>query len=165
MANYDIVFEDNSVKIIAAIEDAVDAFLLEAGAELESQVIRNSRADTGQTRSKWAAKLDKGNKQIFVGNPLENAVWEEFGTGEYAVNGDGGTPYWVFVAGSGKKKGSGGHKVYTLKEAKRVVAILRKKGLEAYYTKGKRGTRAFEKAKTTVKPKINKMAKEAFKNV
>jgi hypothetical protein len=56
-------------------------------------------------------------------------------------------------------------KVYTLEEAKRVVAMLRKKGLEAYYTKGKRGTRAFEKAKTTVKPKINNIAKAAFNNV
>lgn len=163
MADYDIVFEDNSVKVIASINDAVDKFLLEAGAELESQVIRNSRADTGKTRAQWAAKLDKSNKQIFVGNPLENAIWEEFGTGEYATKGDGGTPYWVFVKGSEKKKR--GHKVYTLKEAKRIVAILRKKGLDAYYTKGKRGTRAFEKAKNTTAPKIKNIAKSAFGGV
>ena len=98
MANYDIVFEDNSVKVLAAINDAVDKFLLEAGAELEAQVTRNSRVDKGQTRGQWAAKLNKGKKEIVVGNPLENAIWEEFGTGEFAVNGDGRkTPWYVPV--------------------------------------------------------------------
>ena len=163
MADYDIVFQDNSVKVIASINDAVDKFLLEAGAELESQVIRNSRVDTGRTRAQWAAKLDKSKQQIFVGNPLENAIWEEFGTGEYAVNGNGRSGYWVFVKGSGSPSRRG--KTYTLAEAKRAVAILRGKGLDAYYTSGKRGTRAFERAKNTAAPKIKNIAKDAFGEV
>ena len=163
MPDYDIVFQDNSVKVIASIHDAVDKFLLEAGAELEAQVVRNSRVDTGKTRGQWAAKLDKSNQQIFVGNPLENAIFEEFGTGEYAVNGKGRSGYWVFVKGSGSPSKS--TKSYTLAEAKRAVAILRKKGLDAYYTKGKRGTRAFEKAMNTTKPKLKNIAKDAFGGV
>ena len=35
MAKYDIVFEDNTVKILAAIDNAVDKWLLEVGAEIE----------------------------------------------------------------------------------------------------------------------------------
>lgn len=163
MPDYDIVFEDNTVKILAKIDDAVDKFLLEAGAELEAQAVRNTRVDTSQTKGAWAAKLNKSKHEIVVGNPLENALWEEFGTGEYAVNGDGRTPYWVFVKGSNVKSKS--PKTYTLEKAKQVVAIMRKKGLEAYYTSGKRGTRAFEKAKNTVKPKIDNYAKQAFKGV
>lgn len=158
MADYDIIFEDNTVKVIAAIENAVDKFLLEAGAELESQVTRNSRVDKGQTRSQWAAKLDKGNNQIIVGNPLENAVWEEFGTGEFAVNGDGRqTPWYVPVDGYlGTKKPTYNGQV---------IVVYGKNGKKFFKTNGKRGTRAFEKAKNTVKPKIDKYAKEAFKKV
>lgn len=158
MADYDIVFEDNTVKVIASIKDAVDKFLLEAGAELEAQVTRNSRVDKGQTRGQWAAKLDKGNDQIVVGNPLENAIWEEFGTGEFAVNKDGRTtPWYVPVDGYlGTKKPTYNGKV---------VIVYGKNGKKFFKTNGKRGTRAFEKAKNTVQPKINKYAKEAFGKV
>ena len=159
----DVKFTDNSIEVMNAIEQAAIKFLHEAAGELEAQAKRNTRVDTGQLKKSWDYKIDKSKLIAYVGNPLENAIWEEFGTGEFAVNGDGRKGYWVFVKGGDVKSKS--PKTYTLEQAKRAVAILRKKGLEAYYTKGKRGTRAFEKAKTTVKPKINSIAKEAFKNV
>ena len=159
----DVKFTDNSIEVMNSIEQAAIKFLHEVAGELEAQVKRNTRVDTSQTKKSWADKIDKSNLKAYVGSPLENAIWEEFGTGEFAINGDGRKGYWVFVKGGGVKSKS--PKTYTLEQAKRAVAILRKKGLEAYYTKGKRGTRAFEKAKTTVKPKINSIAKEAFKNV
>lgn len=159
----DVKFTDNSLEVMNAIEQAAIKFLHEAAGELEAQSKRNTRVDTGQLKQSWDYKIDKSKLIAYIGNPLENAIWEEFGTGEFAVNGDGRKGYWVFVKGGGVKSNS--PKTYTLEQAKRIVAILRKKGLEAYYTKGKRGTRAFEKAKTTVKPKINSIAKEAFKNV
>lgn len=161
MAN--VHFVDNSIKVTEAIEAAAIKFLHEAAGELETQVKRNTRVDTSKTKQSWQYKIDKGNLVAYVGSPLENAIWEEFGTGEYAANGKGAKPYWVYVKGGGKKSSS--PKTYTLEQAKRVVAMLRSKGLDAYYSKGKRGTRALEKAKNSVKPKINKAAKEAFKNV
>ena len=51
---------------------------------------------------------------------------------------------------------------YTLEEAKRAMAILRSKGLDAYYTKGKKPSRAFWNAYNKVKPKIAKYLKEKF---
>ena len=137
MADYDIIFEDNTVKVLAKIEDALDKFLLEAGAELESQVVRNTRVDTTQTKSKWAAKLDKPNKQIIVGNPLENAVWEEFGTGEFAENGNGRKGGWAYV----DEKGNG------------------------HFTRGKKGTRAFWKAYISMKNKIIKRLQDSLKGL
>lgn len=156
---YDIVFEDNTVKILAQIDDAVDKCLLEVGAEIESQVTRNSRADKGQTRGAWAAKMDKAKHEIVIGNPLENAIWEEFGTGEYAVNSDGRkTPWYVPVDKYvGTKKPTFNGKV--------VIIENKKTGQKFYKTNGKRGTRAFEKAKNTVQPKVATYVKNAFKGV
>lgn len=57
--------------------------------ELEAQVKRNTRVDTGQTKGSWTYKVDEANGEAMVGSPQENAIWEEFGTGQYALNGDG----------------------------------------------------------------------------
>ena len=34
--------------------------------------------------------------QSVIGNPLENAIWEEYGTGEYALKGNGRKKPWVY---------------------------------------------------------------------
>ena len=52
----------------------------------------------GQTKSSWDRKVLE-NEGV-VGSSSENAIWEEFGTGDYAVNGDGRkTPWYVPVEG------------------------------------------------------------------
>lgn len=138
----DIKIEDNSMQVCGAIERAITAALHEAGGEFVSQAQRNSRVDTGDTKRSYDCKVD--GDTLYVGSNEENAIWEEFGTGTYAENGGKGG-YWVFVKGAGGSK-SRSSKSYTLKEAKQIMAILRSKGLEAYYTNGKRGTRALTKA-------------------
>jgi hypothetical protein len=74
------------------------------------------------------------NTKGIVYTPLEYAPYVEFGTGIHAEKG-GRSGYWVYVEGGTKKSKDGG-KTYTLEEAKRVVAMMRKKGLKAYYTNG-----------------------------
>lgn len=133
---------DNSMQVCGAIESAITAALHEAGGEFVSQAVRNSRRPSGDTAKSFDYKID-GNT-LYVGSSAENAIWEEFGTGTYAEEG-GRSGYWVFVKGSGGKK-SRSSKSYTLEEAKRIMAMLRRDGLEAYYTNGKRGTRALTKA-------------------
>lgn len=145
-----IVFENNFATVKAALKDEAVAALYEIGAEIKSQAKRNTRVATSATKNSFDAVVDDASSEIklSIGSPKENAIWEEYGTGEYAVNGDGRKGYWVYVKNSDQeddtnKKSS---KEYTLEEAKRVVAILRKKGLEAYYTKGKKPTKALTKA-------------------
>lgn len=58
----------------------------------------------------------------------------EYGTGEYSDKG-GRQGYWVFVPGS-ESSGVGNGKVYTEAEAKRIMAILQSKGIDAHMTKG-----------------------------
>ena len=77
-----IQFEDNRLKVKESLSEAVIAYLFEAGMELSSQTARNQRIDTGQTKGAWTYAVDEENKEVVIGNPLENAIWEEFGTGE-----------------------------------------------------------------------------------
>lgn len=156
MAN--IEFHDNSVEVKNAIKEACVAWLHEVGGEIKSKASRNSRVDSGQLKNSWQYKVDESKLEALVGSPLENAVWEEFGTGQYALKGDGRKGYWVFVKGSDKK--SNNPKTYTLEGAKRAVAILRSKGLEAYYTNGKKPQRMLQKAFDSTKSK----AQQALNN-
>ena len=129
-----VQFIDNTIEVIGAIKDAALAFLEESAGELESQAMRNTRVDTGQTKGAWSHKVEESALQAIVGNPLENAIWEEFGTGEYAVNGNGRKTPWRYQDVRGNW----------------------------HTTTGKRPSRAFEKAKAEAEPKIIQAAKETF---
>ena len=56
-----------------------------------SDYARNSRVDTGETKGSYGHSVVKknGSAELQVGSNLENAIWEEFGTGEYAIKGNG----------------------------------------------------------------------------
>lgn len=96
MAN-SVQFEDNRARVEEAIGEKAVVFLLEAVAELQAQTARNSRVDTGQTKGSWDTYVDETALEATVGSTLENAIWEEFGTGEYALNGDGRKTPWVYT--------------------------------------------------------------------
>lgn len=130
-----VKFEDNRMKVKSAMEDAVTSYLYEAAGELETQVKRNTRVDTGQTKNAWDYMVDEGNGEAVIGNPLENAVWEEFGTGEYAVNGDGRKGGWYYRDAKG----------------------------QGHFTKGKRPSRALQKAFTSLKTALIRRAEEVLK--
>ena len=92
-----VQFTDNSAKVKGALNDAAIAYLYEAAGELEAQVKRNQRRGrTGQTSNAWTYVVDESKGEAVVGNPLENAIWEEFGTGEFALHGDGRKGGWVY---------------------------------------------------------------------
>lgn len=85
-----VEFTDNRIKVEAALDDAVIAFLYEAAGEVEAQTKRaQTRVDTGQTKGAWTHHVDEDKGEAVIGNPLENAIWEEYGTGEYALKGNG----------------------------------------------------------------------------
>lgn len=165
-------FNDNTIKVLGAMDDKVVAILEECAGSLTSAVKRNSRVGQpgAPTKNSWKYKVTKdGNEHIAViGSNLENAIWEEFGTGEHAITENGGKGgrkgYWVFVKGSDGKSAKS-DKSYTLKEAKKVMAILRSKGLEAYYTNGKKPSRAFWKAYLSMKNKIIRRIQNQLKGI
>lgn len=164
---HDIEFKDNRLVVEDRMTSLIGKILLEVAAELVSQTARNTKVDTGQTKNSWAAdvkEVESGKSVATIGSPLMNAVYEEFGTGEYALNGNGRSGYWVYVDdGDDSYSSSKTGKTYTLAEAKRVVAIMRSKGLNAYYTKGKKPRRPFWKAYTTLKPRLIRQMQDEFK--
>ena len=96
----DIHFEDNTLKIQSAMSQAIFEFMHEAAGEIESQVKRNTSVDTGQLKNSWthhvAGSMMAGEYTATVGSPLELAIWREFGTGEWALNGNGRKTPWRY---------------------------------------------------------------------
>lgn len=95
-------FEDNSVAVMAALKDACTEYLYEASGEIEAQVKRNTRVGSGQLKNSWTYKVDEGKDESKVGSPLQNAIWEEFGTGEFALEGNGRKGGWNYQDEKGK---------------------------------------------------------------
>lgn len=162
-----VEFQDFSIQVKEALNEAALIGLELAASEIKTQAARNSRADTGHLKGSWEQIVDESAYKATIGSPLENAIWEEFGTGEYATEGSHGGGYWVFVkdgdSGGEKKLG----KRYSLEKAKQIVAMMRADGLDAYYTKGKKPNRtlqrAFESKKNTAIRLIKRSIKEAMK--
>ena len=121
-----VVFEDYTIKVKDVMDDGINAVLEECAGELESQVERNSRVDTGKTKNSFRHKVDDEAHIAYIGSDEENAIREEFGTGEYALHGDGRKGGWFYVDAKG----------------------------DGHFTRGKRPSRAFWNAYTSLKNKI-----------
>ncbi len=160
-----VTFTDNSIKVKEALNGAVIAYLHEAAGELEAQTKRNMPTGQwyAQQEGKWTYVVDETNLEATVGNPMEQSLWTEFGTGEHAIHGDGRKGYWVYVKGSGGSSTSTGGKQYTLKEAKKIVAMMRADGLDAHLTKGQEAKRPLFNAFTSLKSALIRRAEEVLK--
>lgn len=126
----DVIFEDYTIEVLGAIDSKIDAVMEECAGEMESAVKRNSRVDTGKTKSSFRHKVTgsfmSGKIEAHIGSNDENAIWEELGTGEYALQGNGRKGGWFYVDAKGV-----GH-----------------------FTRGKSPSRAFWRAYTSLKDKI-----------
>ncbi len=93
---------DNSPACKAAIDAATLKFLYEVAGELASQAQRNSRVATGQTKNSYGYYVNEDVMSAVVGSTEKNAIWEEFGTGQYALAGNGRKGGWWIKVGNGK---------------------------------------------------------------
>ncbi len=133
-----IEYTDNSVHVKAVLSESIRAFLYEAGGELQAQAMRNSRVDTGHTKGSYQYKVEQGVEEstVYVGSNAQNAIWEEFGTGEYALNGNGRKNSWVY---QNPKDG------------------------KFYRTKGKRPNRPLYRAFNSLRGKLNRHLEQIIK--
>lgn len=132
-----VEFKDFSINVKAAMNDIAPAILEEVCGELETQTKRNTKVVTGKTKNAWTHHVkSSGNNTVgTVGNTEENSIWEEFGTGDYALNGNGRKGGWFYVDEKGK-----GH-----------------------FTHGKHPRRPLWKAYSTMKNSIIKRIQDAYK--
>jgi hypothetical protein len=102
----EVTFVDNSVQVKNAISSIAFKALEEVAGELEAQTKRNTAVDTGQTKNSWQHAVTGGSLiseyAAIVGSDYENAIWEEFGTGEYALEGNGRKGGWFYEDGKGE---------------------------------------------------------------
>lgn len=104
------------------------------------------RVDTGRLRNSITHKVDAGDQSVTIGSALQYAVYVHEGTGIYAPSGGTGG-WWVYVLnGNGTMKGNASGKRYTEAEARRIVAMLHEKGLDAHMTQGMRPNRFLKNA-------------------
>lgn len=129
-----VVFENNSVQVKKAISKIAIAFLNEAGSELASQTARNTRVDIGTLKNSWSYVVKEEMGEATIGSALQNAIWEEFGTGEHALDGSGRKTPWHYKDRNGKW----------------------------HTTRGKKPTRAFFNAYAMLKNKIIARAEQLF---
>ena len=98
--------------------------------------------------------------KVTIGNPNENALWEERGTGEYALYGKGRKGGWWIPADKLDIK------TRALFESKyHFRKGYGKGGKVFYYTTGKKGTRALLKAFQSSKGTIDNKAKSIFREL
>lgn len=134
----DGVFERlNGIADIANIQKAITnaTLLVERAAKINAQAL--SEGD-GTLAGSIASRIDDYEGVVYT--PLFYAPYVEYGTGIEAEHpskpGRQDVP-WVYVEHSSRESGNA-QKSYTLEEAKKTVAYLRSKGLEAYYTYGQK---------------------------
>lgn len=133
----DIKFEDFTIEVLGVMDDTINAVLEECAGELETQAANNTRVDTSQTKNAWSHYVDDAKHEATIGNPLENAIWEEFGTGEHALKGNGRKGGWSYVDEKG----------------------------EGHFTRGKKPSRAFHHAYNSMKKPIINHIQEALKGM
>lgn len=134
----DILFKDYSEEVNAKIRQLGVEWLEEASGEIEAQTKKNTRVDTGKTKGSWEHIVDEKKLEAQVGSRYMNAVWEEFGTGVHALNGNGRKDVpWFYKDQQG---------VW-------------------HRTKGKKPSRAFHNAYTSLKNVIIKSCQQKFRGI
>lgn len=91
-----VKFIDNSIQVKGKLDDTAKAFLYEAIAELETQTKKNTKVVTSRTKSMITTYVDEDKGEAYVGSDYENFIWEELGTGQFAVNGNGRKTPWKY---------------------------------------------------------------------
>ena len=163
-----VEFHDFSVKVADAMEEALIAGLYEAGGEVQARAKRNSRPGhkygNKEASELWDYKVDEGEKKAYVGSPFEAGFWEEFGTGEHALNKDGRKGWWVYV--EGQDSGDGGKSYSTKEEAEEAAEFLRRVAkLNAYATNGIDPNRPLYRAFKSAKPVIQAIFEDKLKGM
>ena len=122
-----VVFKDFTKIVLDKINETGETFLEEVGGEVEAQTKRNTKVNTGKTKGSWEHKVDADKMEVQIGSRYKNALWEELGTGIYALNGDGRKTKWVYRTEDGKFHATVGKKprraLYRAYESKKNAII------------------------------------------
>lgn len=167
---------DKVVKQLDNIGDNkfADKWAMECGLAVEARAKELCPRDTGQLANSINT-VPIGSGEVGVGTDLVYGLFVHEGTGEYA-SGPTSRPkgyYWIYVKTPGKdyttykESNSGQSKSYESEdEARQVVAIMRSKGIDAFYTSGQQPqpflTNALQEMAPTFDEIFNELVEEAL---
>ena len=160
----EINLTDNSDDVLRWLERAKQRALEEIGLAAEKYAIMKTPTDTGRLKNSITHAV-KGD-EVYIGTNVEYGIYVELGTGRYASNGKGRPGWWVYVrdeTGLGVKHASAIRKIYTEAEARKVMAILRKKGLDAHMTQGIKPHHMLRDAAANHTPQYKRIIDRALK--
>lgn len=132
-----VTWKDNRIEVETKLKELAQSTLYEVAGEMEDQVKRNTKVKTGQTKNSWRYVVTEDGETTVavIGSDFQNAIWEEFGTGEYALHGDGRKGGWAYEDEEGNW----------------------------HRTRGKKPRRPFHKAYSSLKNKIIQHIQDKFK--
>ena len=162
-----IEIQDNTDEFKKEIEEKLKTALEAVGMQAEGNAkleIENlpRRVDTGLLRNSITHRVINENS-VVIGSNTYYAVYVHEGTGKYATKGSTGDGWWVYVRGSTSSKISAHGKRYTEAQARRVVAFLRSKGLDAHMTQGMKPNRFLTNAMQNYKDEYKKIIEMVLK--
>lgn len=98
-------FVDNSDRVMSEMERVATAALTKAGLIIIGGTKPLTPVDSGNLRDSWDQQVDSDGNEITskVGSPHDYAIYQEFGTGEFAENGAGRKGGWVYTKPDGSR--------------------------------------------------------------
>lgn len=128
-------FYDKSQNAKDAIDKATLKWLHQASVLVQGSAVRLSPVDTARLKKSIDYQVDDKNTMAYVGTNVEYAIFVEFGTGEFAENGEGRKGGWFYKTEDGSW----------------------------YFTKGQEPQPFLRPAFIEVKPQVQDLAKEIYR--
>jgi HK97 gp10 family phage protein len=95
-------FVDNSKAVKRELERAAIRGLIKASLLVEGQAVLLAPVDKGGLRDSIGYKVDESELVAYIGTNCEYAIYVEYGTGEFAENGNGRKGGWVYKTPNGE---------------------------------------------------------------
>ncbi|MGC6569700.1 HK97-gp10 family putative phage morphogenesis protein [Streptococcus sp. VTCC 12886] len=97
-----MTFVDNSEAVKRELERAAIRGLIKVAMLVESQAVLLVPVNTGALRNSIGYKVNESELAAYIGTNCEYAIYVEFGTGEFAENGNGRKGGWVYKTPNGE---------------------------------------------------------------
>ena len=150
---------DNTDEFKAALNAALQRGLEKIGLKAEGYAILKVPVAEGTLKQSITHKVE--GDEVYVGSDLYYAPYVELGTGIFAGKGDG---WWVYVKGANASSIAAHGKRYTEEEARKVVAILQSKGLDAHMTHGRKPAHFLRDAAMNHAQEYGEMLRQELEN-
>ena len=97
-----MVFKDNSMEGKERLKNAAAKWLLQACILVEGQEVLLAPVATSRLKQSIDYIVDDDELVGYVGTNVDYAIYVEFGTGEFAENGNGRKGGWMYIDPSGE---------------------------------------------------------------